>query len=230
MRHIKEFSRFAHIYADYNRIQKQVAKELLELVKDKPQRVLDLGCGSGTLYKEISWNLESFLGFDLSEKMLENHPHNKIIELACQSFDDPKLYENLKKIEFDYLLSSSSLQWSKDLKALFKSISNLNKPFALTLFSSNTFKTLHETAQTASPLYSKQKIVTLAKAYLNAEVEFRSYVLKFKTIKELFTYLKKSGVSGNIKQLNYKQTKALMREYPLDYLEFEVAFIVKNQS
>ena len=136
----------------------------------------------------------------------------------------------IKSKDFDYLISSSSLQWSKDLNALFQSIAGLNKPFALTLFTSNTFKALHESAQTTSPLYSKELIEKLAKEHLNIDVEFRTYILKFKTMKELFTYLKRSGVSGNEKQLNYKQTKTLMREYPLDYLEFEVAFIVKNPS
>lgn len=230
MKHIKEFSRFAHVYADYNRIQKQVAKELLKLVKGRPKRVVDLGCGSGTLYKEMQEGLESFLGFDLSEKMLENHPKGSSVALKCQSFDDPQLFEDLKNEAFDYLISSSSLQWSKDLKTLFQSISGLHCPFSLTLFTSNTFKTLHETAQTRSPLYSKELIKKLAKEQLTVDVEFRNYKLKFKTVKELFAYLKKSGVSGNEKQLNYKQTKTLMREYPLDYLEFEVAFIVGNPA
>lgn len=228
MRHIREFSRFAHMYADYNRIQKQVAQELLDLVKGEPQKLVDLGCGSGTLYKEIPWEIENFFGCDLSEQMLAHHPQNDSVVLACQSFDDPELFEALKHKTFDYLISSSSLQWSEDLKTLFVSISQLKKPFALTLFTNNTFKTLHQTAQTLSPLYSKEIIKELAREHLNAKVTFKSYVLKFKSIKELFIYLKRSGVSGNSKQLNYKQTKTLMQEYPLDYLEFEVAFMVKN--
>lgn len=228
MKHIKEFSRFAHVYADYNRIQKEVAKELLSLIEKKPQTIVDLGCGSGTIYKEIDWTVESFLACDLSAKMLENHPQDKNVELLCQSFDDKELFKKLKEHPFDCLISSSSLQWSKDIKALFKEIKDLDKPFALTLFTSNTFKTLHEKAKTLSPLYSKEMIETLVKDILEMDVVFKRYVLNFKSTKELFTYLKRSGVSGNDKQLNYKQTKTLIKEYPLDYLEFEVAFIVKN--
>lgn len=230
MRHIKEFSRFAHVYADYNRIQKQVAKELLGLVEGEPKRMVDLGCGSGTLYKELSWELESFIACDLSATMLENHPTNTQVELLCQSFDDTKLFERLKGRPLDYIISSSSLQWSRDLKALFHEINDLGKPFALTLFTSNTFKTLHEKAKTTSPLHSKEFIEEVVKETFKSDVIFKEYTLSFKSTKELFTYLKRSGVSGNEKQLNYKQTKSLMQDYPLDYLEFEVAFIVKNSA
>jgi malonyl-CoA O-methyltransferase len=41
----------------------------------------------------------------------------------------------------------------------------------------------------------------------------------------MFNYIKKSGVSGGEKQLTYKQTKQLMKNYPLNYLEFEVLFV-----
>jgi malonyl-CoA O-methyltransferase len=41
----------------------------------------------------------------------------------------------------------------------------------------------------------------------------------------MFRYIKKSGVSGGKKRLGYKEMKALMKHYPLDYLEFEVLFV-----
>jgi len=41
----------------------------------------------------------------------------------------------------------------------------------------------------------------------------------------MFRYIKKSGVSGGEKQLNYQQMKRLMENYPLNYLEFEVLFV-----
>jgi len=41
----------------------------------------------------------------------------------------------------------------------------------------------------------------------------------------MLRYIKKSGVSGGRNLLTYKQTKKLMDEYPLNYLEFEVVYI-----
>ncbi len=61
--------------------------------------------------------------------------------------------------------------------------------------------------------------------YYHAEFELKEYRLYFETVREMFNYIKKSGVSGGEKQLTYKQTKQLMKTYPLDYLEFEVLFV-----
>ncbi len=230
MKHIKEFSRFADVYSRYNSVQKQVAQELAALIKGHPKHIVDLGCGSGTLYKELNFVPETFLGVDLSEKMLEEHPKEKGVELWCDSFDDAALFRKLQNRRFDVLLSSASLQWSKDLGAAFEKIAHLHKPIALTLFTSNTFKTLHDEAGTQSPLYSRDEIQALSQNYFGVDAHFSEYVLRFKNNRELFNYLKKSGVSGNEKQLNYKETKRLMREYPVDYLEFEVAFIVKESA
>jgi malonyl-CoA O-methyltransferase len=41
----------------------------------------------------------------------------------------------------------------------------------------------------------------------------------------MFRYIKQSGVSGGERKLSYTQTKQLMENYPLKYLEFEVLFI-----
>ena len=51
------------------------------------------------------------------------------------------------------------------------------------------------------------------------------YTLEFDSTREMFKYIKKSGVSGGEKKLSYKQTRYLMETYPLDYLEFEVLFV-----
>jgi len=49
----------------------------------------------------------------------------------------------------------------------------------------------------------------------------------------MLRYIKQSGVSGGKKQLSYKEIKRVIKDYPLDYLEFEVLFvkaIPKDQS
>jgi malonyl-CoA O-methyltransferase len=51
------------------------------------------------------------------------------------------------------------------------------------------------------------------------------YRLAFDSVREMFRYIKRSGVSGNRNLLKYKEMKSLMQNYPLDYLEFEVVFI-----
>ena len=225
MRVSSEFSKYASHYGSLNVIQDRVASKLLEFVKSKPKRILDLGCGSGAICKKIEWNYRHFTGVDFAPGMLELHPKSKKIESIYGDFNDKTLFESLATYEYDYILSASALQWSTDLETTLRAIRELNTPIALAIFTSGTFKTLNETASLIPMLKSAQEILSIQENWFNAAFEVVEYRLEFDSTREMFRYIKESGVSGSRKVLDYKQTKKLMREYPLNYLEFEVAFI-----
>ena len=223
-----EFSKYASHYERHNIIQNMVIKKLLSMVKSKPKYILDLGCGSGAVCKEINWKYKHFTGVDFASGMLELHPKSEIIEAIYGNFNDKMLFENLLTYKYDYIFSASALQWAKDLDFVFSNIQRLNAPVALAIFTSNTFKTLNKTASLTSLLTSAKEINDLQKKYFNANYELVNYKLSFDSTREMFRYIKQSGVSGSRMALSYKQTKKLMKEYPLDYLEFEVAFITSD--
>ena len=220
-----EFSKHAEDYNTYNVIQNKVIDKLLLHVDDKPRNILDLGCGNGSLCKKIDWKYKHFTGVDFAEGMLELHPKSKKIECIYGNFNDDMLFENLQTYTYDYIISASALQWSEDLEHVFKKIKQLNAPIALAIFTSNTFKTLNETAAIKPLLRSADEVAKLQKEYFNANFEVLNYKLEFESTRDMFKYIKKSGVSGSRKVLDYKQSKKLLKEYPLDYLEFEVVFI-----
>ena len=220
-----EFSKYATHYGSHNVIQDKVASKLLSLVKSKPKRILDLGCGSGAICKKIDWDYKRFTGVDFAPGMLELHPKSKKIESIYGDFNDDTLFENLLTYRYDYILSASALQWSQNLESSFKHIRALDAPIALAIFTANTFKTLNETASLPPMLRNADEIDRLQKKYFEADFEVVNYKLEFDSVRDMFRYIKQSGVSGSRKALNYKETKKLMREYPLNYLEFEVAFI-----
>ena len=220
-----EFSKHASQYGSYNLIQNKVIKKLLKKVKSKPKNILDLGCGSGALYNSIIWKYEHFTGVDFAPGMLELHPKAQNCECIYGDFNDMTLFENLLTYEYDYIFSASALQWADDLDTVFKNIKSLDAPVALAIFSANTFKTLNETASLKPLLRTADEIDELQKKYFNAEFEVVEYKLEFESTREMFKYIKNSGVSGSRKVLDYKQTKKLMQDYPLNYLEFEVVFI-----
>ena len=220
-----EFSKHALEYNTYNIIQNKVVKQLLSKLNYKPKSILDLGCGSGALCKSIDWEYEYFLGVDFAKGMLELHPKSKNINCIYGNFNDTSLFENLATYEFEHVFSSSSLQWAQDLESVFKSISSLKRPISLAIFTSGTFKTLNKTANLKSLLRSASTIQTLSEKYFNAEYEVLKYKLEFESTRDMFRYIKKSGVSGSRNVLTYKQTKKLMQEYPLNYLEFEILLI-----
>ena len=55
-----EFSRYAAEYGSRNVIQRLVAQKLIASTSDQPHRILDLGCGNGTLFSWIDWEIERF--------------------------------------------------------------------------------------------------------------------------------------------------------------------------
>ena len=226
MRVREEFSRYASVYGECNLIQLKVAQKLIANTRTKPKNILDLGCGSGTLYSLIDWEWERFVGVDFSQEMLNHHPKSSNLELFLGDFNAPDLFETLGHQTFDRIYSASALQWSSDLDAVFKAISKLNSCVSLAIFTSGTFKTLYETAGLTPILKSSDEVIETASRHFTAEYEIVRYVLEFDTVREMFRYIKRSGVSGGRRVLDVAQTKALMRNYPLNYLEFEVVFIV----
>ena len=220
-----EFSKHALTYDTYNVIQNKVIDKLLECVEYEAQYILDLGCGSGSLCKKIDWKYKHFTGVDFAAGMLELHPKSKKIECIYGDFNDKTLFENLSTYTYDFIFSASALQWANDLDAVFKSIKKLNAPIALAIFSSNTFKTLNETANIKPLLRTAEELKKLQEKYFDAKFEVQNYKLEFESTRDMFKYIKKSGVSGARKVLDYKQSKKLLKEYPLNYLEFEVVFI-----
>ncbi|MBD3797762.1 MAG: methyltransferase domain-containing protein [Campylobacterales bacterium] len=220
-----EFSKYANYYGLYNVIQEKVAVKLLSHIQTKPQNILDLGCGRGAINTKIDWNYKHFVGVDFAQGMLDLHPKAQNIKCIYGDFNDPSLYKMLRTFDFDYIVSASALQWADDLENVFREIRTFHAPIALAIFTSGTFQTLHKVAGLQPLLRSRDELYKLQKKYFNVNFETVTYRLEFENTREMFKYIKKSGVSGSRRELSYKQTKQLMLEYPLNYLEFEVVFI-----
>lgn len=228
MRVREEFSRYASVYGESNVIQTKVAQKLLDETPNHPKRVLDLGCGSGTLFSRMGWECEHFVGIDFSQSMLAHHPINQNTELILGDFNDPKLFEMLEYEKFDHIYSASALQWADDLGSVLEALSHLNTPMSLAIFTAGTFKTLYECAKLPPLLKSADEVISQADTYLQADYEILHYTLEFDSVREMFRYIKRSGVSGGRRVLTISQMKKLMESYPLTFLEFEVLFISKS--
>jgi malonyl-CoA O-methyltransferase len=220
-----EFSRYAEHYGEYDIIQRKVADRLIAGVEGSPQHLLDIGCGRGAVAERIDWPYRHLIAVDFAPRMLELHPKSEQIECIYGNFDNPELYAYLQDHHFDRVFSASALQWSPNLAHTFELIRTLHAPVSLAIFTSGTFKTLFETAGLPPLLRSAEEVEPMAKHYFNAKCETVRYSLAFDSVRDMFRYIKRSGVSGNRNVLTYKETKRLMETYPLDYLEFEVLFI-----
>jgi len=229
MKIVREFSRFAHEYNKYNIIQKHVAKKLCKLLDNKHyKKILDMGAGDGAIYENLleqKIRFSDFVALDFSIEMLDIHKNDKSIKKVCLDFNKKGFSSIFKVNEFDLIISSSALQWSSNLSSVLKELSSLSDAFIFSFFTANTFKILHGIININSPVLKKEEILDSLDKFFEYELDIVEYRLDFNSVHEMLRYIKKSGVSGGVKQLGYKQMKTLMLEYPLDYLEFEVIFV-----
>ncbi|WP_419771100.1 MAG: methyltransferase domain-containing protein [Candidatus Marinarcus sp.] len=219
-----QFCKYANEYNSYNIIQQIIAKSLVRDITSEPKRVLELGCGSGQVYKYINWELDYYKAIDASESMCSLHPKGKHICVECHDFDTQAFIDSIKNEQFDLVLSSSALQWSKDLSKITQLLSSISPEVNAVLFTSNTFKTIQKISENSSPILDEMTIKEAFNAFFECEFEVINYNLEFDNKKDLFDYIKKSGVSGE-STLSFSQAKQLYKAYDLNYLEFEVIFV-----
>ena len=226
---LHEFSRFAKHYDSYNIIQNRVAKSLVSMVsKSSYSTVIDMGCGSGVIYRNfLNSNIEfsNFIALDFSEEMLSQHPSSKNIQKLSFDFNCIEDFKQLNRVNNQLIISSSALQWSKNIELTLKEISSYGEEFYFSFFTSNTFYTLHKIANIKSPIHTKKVIFKALDKYYSISYEIKKYQLNFKSVRLMLQYIKKSGVNGKGNRLRYSEVKRIMRDYPYNYLEFEVLFV-----
>jgi len=222
----KEFQRFAKTYSRYSLIQARVAEALASKISGNFSHIVDLGCGSGGFFNAYKKTFVSYLAIDIAPEMTAIHPTANGVETMVGDFNDPKLFEVLKKREFDLIVSSSALQWSQNLDWTLSQIVSFKKPVALSLFTSGTFKTLHNIAGISSPIRSKDETVRLLQKHFDVKIDTLEFRLYFSDRLSMLRYIKQSGVSGGKRKLSITQTRKILRDYPLSYLQFEVVLAV----
>jgi len=220
--HTMEFSRRAKSYQKHNIIQKKVVKELISSIPSKPKKILDLGCGSGAVYELIDWSFDKFVGIDKADQMCKLHPKDPKITLYHEDFENQKLLQQLGT--FDIVISSSALQWAKELDTLFQQISTMTQEVAFAIFCDKTFHTIYQMTDMQTFLPDSKTLSNLLKYYFDVQIDIKTYQLDFPDNISKFRYIKQSGVSGGSKKLSVEQTKRLIKEYPHTFLEFEVLF------
>jgi len=220
-----QFSKHANEYNHHNIIQQIVSKALVRELDFEPKKILELGCGSGQVFKNINFDFDYYKAIDFSQEMCKIHPRAKNLDIVCLDFDSEAFYKNIQNDKYDLILSSSALQWSQDLTKIINALSNISNKIQMVLFTSNTFQTIFKLSNKKSPILDTNSIKQAFDNSYNCEYEILNYKIEFENKKELFNYIKNSGVSGETNTLSFKEAKYLYKNYNLNYLEFEVIFI-----
>lgn len=155
----RAFSRSAATYDAAAQVQKIAEARLLEsleylddpaLERQPPQRILDLGCGTGSAsrYMQKRWPKAEVLSMDLALPMLQKtrsasktwNPFTQVPRPICADARRVPLAEGT----VDILFSNLCLQWVEDLEGVLNSFRRVLKPQGLLLFSTFGPETLWE--------------------------------------------------------------------------------------
>ena len=113
------FSRFSEIYDREAVLQKEAAKILIDFAQIEDGKGLDLGCGTGFLYRFSDW--QDLIGIDIALDMLKFY---KKFNNHCLQADME--YLPFKKNTFDFVVSNFSIHWA-DLNKTIKEVKRVLK-------------------------------------------------------------------------------------------------------
>jgi len=115
----------AELYDNKHAFVSQYGESVLELLDVKPgERILDLGCGTGDLAKQIQERGAEVIGIDASPEMIAKakakYPELdfSVANAASFHFDEP----------FDAVFTNAVLHWIHDADGVIKSVYNALKP------------------------------------------------------------------------------------------------------
>lgn len=143
------FDRAAQTYDDAALIQREIGDRLVErldYVRLNPQRVLDLGCGTGKISQALlnRYPQAEVIGVDLALSMVETTQQG-----AGDSSQLSSICADVQQLPFqdecaELLISNLMLQWCNDLLAVFQECVRVLRPKGLFTFTTFGPDTLYE--------------------------------------------------------------------------------------
>ena len=228
------FSRAASTYDDDSMAQTKAARRLFNLTRSRlakrPPRILEVGCGTGTLSKMLLTLDPSCLSLaDISEGMLDeckkrvgNSGYLQYIKADCESADFGEIY--------DLVVSSSAMQWFHDFR---HGLLNLRQALtddglmAFFMFTAGTFEEIKNISGDGIPYLEDSEVrLIVNKALENPQFEYFDYRTHYKDCMSMLRSLKASGVSGTGNRIWTKgKLTRFIKEYTQKYSDNEGVYL-----
>ncbi len=221
------FKRSVESYDRYAYVQKAIVEELCGLLRRyiayTPEKILEIGCGTGLLTQRICRNIkynELYIN-DLVDLMCYRTADICDIDIShclIGDMEELPLEEN-----FDLIVSSSTFQWFSNLSATFEKLSCALAPEGMMLFSTFGNKNLWELRSitgTGLHYHTKKEICEMLAPHFNILFSDESFhAISFSDSLEILQHLKKTGVNaiGNPDVWTRGQLQAFATEYKTRY-------------
>lgn len=208
----KRFSRNLKTYKDNSIVQSKMADRLVSMINRQPEKILELGCGSGLLTEKLvrEFSAKDYCAIDIVEECRDYigkiSPDIKFYQ------SDIETYEFQEK--YDLIISNAVFQWIEDLPEFIEKLKNCLTPNGVLLFSTfGTDNLLEISKLTGAGL--KYKTVQELNSLLKPQEIFEDRIeLEFDTPKDVLKHLKYTGVNAIC---NNHWTKSDLKEFENGY-------------
>lgn len=194
----QRFSKNLNTYQDNAIIQMNMAKKLISLLPDKNfSNILELGCGTGFLTKLANKNLnyKSYTAIDIVK---ECEPYIKRVNNDINFISDDIETINLTET-YDLIISNAVFQWLNDFERFITKLQNnlsSNGIILFTTFGTKNFQEISKVANISLKYYSPKELQHILETYSIEYLEEETFEEQFKTTKEMFEHMKKTGVNA----------------------------------
>ncbi len=198
------FERAANSYDGAAVLQLEIAKRMgdrLDYIKQQPKRVLDVGCGTGFITKDLlqRYPKAEVIALDLAHSMARKSREQGSWLRKPKAVCADAEFLPLKEDSIDFVISSLMLQWSNDLNKAFTGFHHVLAPNGLLLFSTFGPETLREIRESWS------------------EVDDRAHTSNFADMHEIGDALLQAGFQDPVTDMEmitmtYANVRQLMRD------------------
>lgn len=193
----RRFSKSLSTYEDNAIVQKLMAEKLIKLLNKKHfDNILEIGCATGVLTKEIKKNIQYK---NLTVNDIVSKAKNYIDKLSSDITFISGDIETLEITEqYDLIISNASLQWCNDIeKTIDKLVNSLNNNgiLAFSIFGDENFKEIKNIFEIENKNYDFEKMKEFFAKY-NAQLYLDKEELKFHSLIDILKHIKNTGVNA----------------------------------
>ena len=217
----QRFEKSLSTYDDNALIQKEMAETLAKMINlKKCKSVLELGCGTGLLTKEIVRKVE-FEEYDAIDIVGKCEKYiSKISDRINFTVSDAEMVSGVNGTssqKYDLIVSNASLQWVEKFEEFINRLQNSlnnNGIFAFTLFGKGNFKEFKDFVKNQPNYYSVDELKEICKKYKIISIKEEVRKLNFNTPVEVLHHVKNTGVNA---LENPKWTKSDLNDFIKKY-------------
>ena len=189
------FAKNLKSYDENAKIQKRMAERLITFVQKKqPQKILEIGCGTGFLTELINKNLqfELYKAIDIVEECKDFV--KKINPAIIFTSEDVEDFIKTNDEKFDLIISNATLQWISEFKGVINSLKERLNPqgeLVFSTFGNENFREIYHVMGTTLNYYSLSE---LSEMFPNSLIVPEIHIMAFKSPKDVLKHLQLTGV------------------------------------